>query len=67
MQHENDHLATRRIKWLGLRTSEMSGYAFKLGRLPFARNADRHHSFGSLEIDYDSMLLISKHDEKKVF
>ncbi|TEB37278.1 DNA topoisomerase IV, alpha subunit [Coprinellus micaceus] len=44
MQHENDHLATRRIKWLGLRTSEMSG----------------------LGIDYDSMLPISKHDEKKI-
>ena len=25
IQHENDHLATRRMKWLGLRTSELSG------------------------------------------
>lgn len=24
MQHESDSLATRRIKWLGLRTSELS-------------------------------------------
>ncbi|KAF5326416.1 hypothetical protein D9611_000480 [Ephemerocybe angulata] len=27
MQHENDTLAARRIKWLGLRTSELSGWA----------------------------------------
>ncbi|KAJ3505000.1 hypothetical protein NMY22_g17732 [Coprinellus aureogranulatus] len=44
MQHENDSLAAPRIKWLGLRTSELPG----------------------LGIDYDSLLPITKQDEKKI-
>lgn len=67
MQHERESLAAPRIRWLGLRTSELAGYAISG---PFVLGPG--WAWGSsliptrLGVPKDVLIPISKHDEKKV-
>jgi meiotic recombination protein SPO11 len=63
MQHENDKLAARRIKWLGLWASELEQYVIRYGWRSFGVVLKAGSRFG---IAKDDLLPITKHDEKKV-
>lgn len=61
MQHENEKLATKRIKWLGVWASELDGCVFLFVSLL----GDLNSTF-RLGISKDQLLPITRHDEKKV-
>lgn len=60
LRHENEKLAAHRIQWLGVRASELAGYRASWPMISFLKH------FRSLNIHLDTLIPITKHDEKKV-
>lgn len=63
MRHENDRLAARRIKWLGIWASELERYVG--GEATYKRRLT--YSCPSFNVNRECLLPITKYDERKAF
>lgn len=60
LRHENEKLAAHRIQWLGVRAADLARYEATPSTVSFPERGY------SLDIHLDTLLPITKHDEKKV-
>lgn len=60
LRHENEKLAAHRIQWLGVRAADLARYE---AIPPMISLLERGYS---LDIHLDTLIPITKHDEKKV-